>query len=140
MASRLGFGVSRSGGRCALAGRARDAWIYVSSVNRGVDARDGACAAATYLSASSNRGTGVGNQVCDSATTDSAMRANPRRLGRRVVEVWRDVALVSEEAGHRGDAARHECLASALIARVEARGRKSMGATTGSLGRPIRRE
>lgn len=65
----------------------------------------------TYLSASSNRGAGASTRA--SGTTDSAMRANPSRVGRRVAAAF--AASASLEQPHRANAGRHERLASALI-------------------------
>ena len=65
----------------------------------------------TYLSASSNRGAGASTRA--SGTTDSAMRANPSRVGRRVAAAF--AASASPEQPHRANAGRHERLASALI-------------------------
>lgn len=69
------------------------------------------CDRGTYLSASSNRGAGASTRA--SGTTDSAMRANPSRVGRRVAAAF--AASASPEQPHRANAGRHERLASALI-------------------------
>ena len=63
------------------------------------------------MSASSNRGAGASTRA--SGTTDSAMRANPSRVGRRVAAAF--AASASLEPPHRANAGRHERLASALI-------------------------
>jgi len=65
----------------------------------------------TYFTASSNRDDG---DCKESGTSDSAMRANSIRVGRRAV-VWRASVFVSTAVGHRGSAGCHNCFASALI-------------------------
>ena len=81
------------------------------------------------MSASSNRGAGVATRA--SGTTDSAMRANPSRIGRRVAEAFAASATLFSP-NHRANAGCHERLASAripMLPLVRARALECVGTT-----------
>ena len=80
------------------------------------------------MSASSNRGA-VATRA--SGTTDSAMRANPSRVGRRVAEAFAASATLFSP-NHRANAGCHERLASAripMLLSVRARALECVGTT-----------